>query len=504
MPASTSTHRSRLDGFEVEIFKLIQQEATLEQWTQWLRAPLEHAAAKGNVDLFTRLIAAGADSSAGWRGCHGRTLVGAAAHGENERIVAYLLRKGREDVNTTFGNSRRSPLHAAAARGAQKVSKLLLHAGANPNQADNQRRTPLHLAAEAGHSGIVSDLLLKGAGPNWTDDTNLRQAAVHLAASWGHAECVSELLLGAAAPDQLNANGMTPVHLATLGSHRGAVQELCAAGCDPQIRARNGRSALDSAIKTGDVHVVRLLLTRHCNVNAADHMGRTPLHWATAQDAHRRDNGPIVRLLVEAGAKTEATSTALELTPLHRASFRHAPGGTVRALLEAGANVNAIARDNSTPLQYACEQSNAACVELLLRWGADETLGAARSKVGAWDQGLPGSDSDAARDDAERRADDECIRRMLERALADRSWRRRGWLVLCRSRPGKFQLVVHNATTTSTAGGSAKKKLATAGQGAQGGDSDIADNQALDLGLFVRDVVGVKGDDVFRLIVGFL
>ncbi|CAN0446497.1 unnamed protein product, partial [Ectocarpus fasciculatus] len=32
--------RSRLDGFEIEIFKLVQREATSEQWKQWLRAPL--------------------------------------------------------------------------------------------------------------------------------------------------------------------------------------------------------------------------------------------------------------------------------------------------------------------------------------------------------------------------------------------------------------------------------------------------------------------------------
>ncbi|CAN0509742.1 unnamed protein product, partial [Ectocarpus sp. 12 AP-2014] len=52
--------RSRVDGFEIEIFKLVQREATSEQWKEWLRTPLEHAAAEGNLDLFTRLMNAGA------------------------------------------------------------------------------------------------------------------------------------------------------------------------------------------------------------------------------------------------------------------------------------------------------------------------------------------------------------------------------------------------------------------------------------------------------------
>lgn len=38
---------SRLDGFEIEIFKLVKQNATPIHWKEWLRAPLEHAAAEG-------------------------------------------------------------------------------------------------------------------------------------------------------------------------------------------------------------------------------------------------------------------------------------------------------------------------------------------------------------------------------------------------------------------------------------------------------------------------
>ncbi|CAN0541921.1 unnamed protein product, partial [Ectocarpus sp. 12 AP-2014] len=56
--------RSRVDGFEIEIFKLVQREATSDQWKEWLRAPLEHAAAKGSSDLFTRLMDAGANGKA--------------------------------------------------------------------------------------------------------------------------------------------------------------------------------------------------------------------------------------------------------------------------------------------------------------------------------------------------------------------------------------------------------------------------------------------------------
>lgn len=120
----------RLDGFELEIFKLVRELATSEQWREWLRAPLEHVAAKGSMDVFTRLVDAGADGSAGWRGCHGRTLLGAAG-------------AIKDDLNAQFGAKRESALHVATVQGAEHVSKALLLNG--------YMESPLHLATEAGY-----------------------------------------------------------------------------------------------------------------------------------------------------------------------------------------------------------------------------------------------------------------------------------------------------------------------------------------------------------------
>lgn len=87
MPESGVEDWSGLDGFEVDIFNCHSLEGVYcssERWRKWLREPLELAAADGIVDLFTRLMDAGADGSAGWRGANGRTLLSAAAYGKNE------------------------------------------------------------------------------------------------------------------------------------------------------------------------------------------------------------------------------------------------------------------------------------------------------------------------------------------------------------------------------------------------------------------------------------
>ncbi|CAN0524143.1 unnamed protein product, partial [Ectocarpus sp. 8 AP-2014] len=65
----------------------------------------------------------------------------------------------------------------------------------------------------------------------------------------------------------------------------------------------------------------------------------------------------------------------LARTPLHvSACSRPSASGTIRALLEGGAEVNAEGADGCTPLHLACARSSVPAVELLLRWGADEKL----------------------------------------------------------------------------------------------------------------------------------
>ncbi|CAM9620256.1 unnamed protein product, partial [Ectocarpus fasciculatus] len=333
--------RSRLDGFEIEIFKLVQREATSEQWKQWLRAPLEHAAAAGNLDLFTRLMDAGADGKAGWRGCHGRTLLGAAACGNNsDKMVQALLEAGaKRDVNAVFGIAEKSALHVAAARGAEASCTSLMIAGAKPDLRDWIGVSPLHLAAEAGHHGVVGSLLLKGADVNARSD--LQETPLHLAASKGHTLCMSELLLGGADKDVVDYEGETPLFRVAGNNHLEAVEKLLAAGANSGIRTNYDYSPLDNAANRGHATIVKAFLDE--------------------------DTG------ADANSKTNSSDGCY--TPLHvAANHRLESIGTIRALLEGGANVNWRKRNEGTPLHTACRRSSVAGVEILLRWGADEKL----------------------------------------------------------------------------------------------------------------------------------
>ena len=450
MSSSQGEDRSCLDGFEREIFRLVLKNATSEQWRDWLRAPLEHAAADGNVELFTRLMGAGADGSAGWRGCHGRTLLGAASYGKSLSIVLTLLRMGVEDdLDFKFGARRESALHVAVRVGAQKVSNALMLAGADPNLLNGDKESPLHLAAEKGCPAMVNELLLRGALPN-TKTPHKKQTALHLAAAAGYTRCVSLLVQGGAVVDSRGRTGETPLHLAVEHNHPGAVEELLAAGAQVDSGYRfSDLSALMMASSLGHVGVVVALLQHGSDARAIDKLGLTALHHA-ADAGSDFDNGDIIRLLLEAGADVNAKVLDVPMGwgPLHAAvtvvdrvpcsNTIHPSRGTILALLEGGADVDMGDYDGRTPLHDACCLSNVGAVEILLRWGADEArvdqLGGKRAEevLGSWRY-----DED---EDEERKADDQRIRHMLARSPADRAWRRRGWLVLARSRPGQVQV----------------------------------------------------------------
>ena len=77
----------------------------------------------------------------------------------------------------------------------------------------------------------------------------------------------------------------------------------------------------------------------------------------------------MVKALIEAGADVESRGHCGQ-TPLHRAAIEgHAP--VITELIKAGADVNATDNDGWAPLHYAVHFGDEDCVALLLAHGAD-------------------------------------------------------------------------------------------------------------------------------------
>ncbi|CAM9473316.1 unnamed protein product [Ascophyllum nodosum] len=480
-PASGFEQRaSILQGSEELIVKLVCEGTTPEQWAEWLRAPLEHAAAQANYKLVEKLLKAGANGKAGWRGCLGRTVLDAAAEGGSEKVVSALLDAGsKPDINTKTKGTHCTPLHRAARGGHADAARILLMAGANVDSLDIGQCTPLHLAFVKDGDQLACDLLLSGANPGAQD-----------------------------------VYGFCPIHYAASRGRDRSVQLMLHKGVDVNIRNTRGLTPLHAAAIAGRVDAATILLGAGADSGASDALGNTPLHHAAEHNRY-----DIVQALVNAGANT-VVRAADGWTPLHRAVF-HGSSAAMLALLRQGVDVKVTTNAGWSALHVACWRGNPDAAEILLRWGADEQSSVPTGKTA---RDLIPSIKDASDKDLPAL---EQLARLLAHAPRDRAWRRRGVLVLCRARLGvdraRRGAGRNDAGGVATRGhstGGARKKQAkrevvfvggasrtgacSAGSASSRGTArgeKVADSGSVDV---VAWAVGLKQAVLFRKIIGYL
>ncbi|KXZ42426.1 hypothetical protein GPECTOR_147g10 [Gonium pectorale] len=128
--------------------------------------------------------------------------------------------------------------------------------------------------------------------------------------------------------------------------------------------------------ENGHLEVVKELLAKGANVNAATEFGWTPLR-AAASKGHLK----LVKELLAAGADVKSVEEK-ERAPLHDAAYKgHLE--VVKELLAAGADVHAVDEEVGTPLHVAASKGHLEVVkELLAAKGADV-------KAATWDLGTP-------------------------------------------------------------------------------------------------------------------
>ncbi len=144
-------------------------------------------------------------------------------------------------------------------------------------------------------------------------------------------------------------------------------------------------------------------------------------------------SGDAVRFLLA----LDSSSPSLEAedhegrTALHLAAgHRLGSDGTLLALLEGGASIEARCAAGETPLHKACKALRVSAVQQLLRFGANEATVDAEGRTPAalasaiFRSQCPGMFRDML----------QIILGLLAAAPADKAWRRRGWLLMLRNR----------------------------------------------------------------------
>jgi len=195
-----------------------------------------------------------------------------------------------------------------------------------------------------------------------------RYTGLHAAAARGDAAGIPRQAASGADPNARDGHGRTPLHVAAYRAQFEAMRALVKAGADPNALENDRYDIATIAAVANDLPVLRLALQLGCRAgNVTSRYDGTAL-IAAAHLGHAE----VVRELIRAGAPLDHVNnlgwTALiESVVLGDGGPRHTD--TLKALVEAGANVHLSDRSGVSPLALARGRGYREMVTILERAG---------------------------------------------------------------------------------------------------------------------------------------
>lgn len=325
---------------------------------------LHWAAHWGDLETVDALLREGANPTALNR--YGATPLSEAVRIGGASLIEKLLQAGA-DPNTFTTAQAETVLMKASREGNVDAVKVLLEHGAEVNVKENFRgQTALMWAAAEGHVDIINVLAAHGADLNvrsYDRDTTVQKmaagtpaapiargglTALLFAVRQGQTAAVKSLLDAKADINAVDSDGNNALTLAILNTHYDLTQLLIERGADPNIAAKNGRTALYSAVEMHDVDWSPRPVRKETDQMTSMDIIRSLLDHKANVNAQLTAPAPIEKHAQDLGDKTMAAGT----TPFTRAA-RSADVELMHLLLDKGADAKLVGKDNQTALLVA-------------------------------------------------------------------------------------------------------------------------------------------------------
>jgi len=325
----------------------------------------------------------------------GRNTLAHSCNGGSASVTEFLLNlrlfDGRLDSPDDTGFTY---LQGAILLGNFELTKLLVEAGCNVNAPSDEGLSALLLAVQGidgplGATEIFTELLLKyGADPDLRTASGMTPLLI---ASYAGNVALATLLVNNKAdlhscdndgcnalyfasksPMEQNEDEYCPEGVIKEKEYTGMIEFLYSHGVNINQCDEEGVTPLLLACEEGNEEVVETLLRLGADPKVANSVnGFSALHYAAQNE---NCDGQFIRLLLKCGADVNAVTKEEKLTPLHLSALLCSIE-VVKALVENGANVNALDTDGDTALHNCAGKHNgtdrAEIVEYLLENGAE-------------------------------------------------------------------------------------------------------------------------------------
>jgi len=400
----TPLHNAAEAGRVAIVRRLIELGADLNARDDRRRTPLMLAVAEARREAAAILIDAGADTLAldryrnstleiavnAWDRTHGWEPAGIP---DLREIIRMLLDTGII-ARSADGQAWRDAFLEAIKKGFSEIVAMFLEQGADPNNADEDK-LPISEAIGKDLYDIFLMLIDAGAEARW-DMTAFGETLFYHAVSSGATEIVRYFLSTGADPNSTgDETGSTMLAIAAAQGDSGIVMLLIEAGASLAGRVRHvdnsvyydwlaapvrdaalpvlrllldaGAPAgdiLHEAASNGDLELIKWLIGRGIDINAAGCSGMTPL-IAAAYACRKSNDHTLIDWLLDHGADVNAVEDQGDT------ALKSAVGmsSLVRKLLDAGADPNG--GHGATALMAAARAGSTASAILLIAAGAD-------------------------------------------------------------------------------------------------------------------------------------